>query len=218
MVAQTPIPGARCGARKRDGHSCMNWPRKGRTRCKFHGGNWNPETVNRTIKNWRPSLQVRMAHAALRRALGIPPPSLNNLLPKLPPKTVAQMKDELVAKIEFIEEGMVEAGVMPGRAVVGTRDPGSLTMPELLGEVGQLSLMKLHHLLSKDREIRDTREDSATYGQIVKPMDLRVERFESELAQGCLKIFVRVAEVELRGRTNDKLSEILAAINESEEL
>jgi hypothetical protein len=49
-------------------------------------------------------------------------------------------------------------------------------------------------------------------------MDLRVERFESELAQGCLKIFVRVAEVELRGRTNDKLSEILAAINESEEL
>jgi hypothetical protein len=81
-------------------------------------------------------------------------------------------------------------------ALVGVRPTSELTRPELLAEIGALALGKLRMLLLKERQTDDT----------------RVERFELDLALGVAKLFSRVSENTLHSQRNDKLAEILAAI------
>jgi len=63
-------------------------------------------------------------------------------------------------------------------------------------------------MLLKDRETRD--DD----GNIVRPMDGRVERLELDLALGAAKLFARVSESALCTQGSEKLQEILEAIGD----
>jgi hypothetical protein len=103
-------------------------------------------------------------------------------------------KAEAIAAINRHEAEAREAGLLP--ALIGVRPASELTRPELLGEIGVLALAKLRHLLLKERQTDDT----------------RVERFEFDLALGVAKLFSRVSENTLHSQRNDKLAEILAAI------
>jgi hypothetical protein len=190
----------------------MRYPLKNRKRCRLHGG-----VAPQNKRNVGPSHAAIAAWNAFRRAQGLPPPQLKNLQPKPPRPTVKEMKMQAVEKIDWFEDEAKKQNLIPrDNAAVGVRPSSELTMPELLGEVGALAFAKLRTLLLKDREIRDGNPDSPTYGEIIKTMDIKVERFEADLAMGSAKLFARVAETSLRPSGNDKLQEILDAINKAE--
>jgi hypothetical protein len=117
------------------------------------------------------------------------------------------VKAEAVEAIDRFAAEASAAGLMPPETWKGfPRDAATMTLPELLAEIGTLALGKLRALLLKDREIRD--DD----GNIVCPMEGRVERLELDLALGAAKLFARVSESALSTQGSDKLQEILEAI------
>lgn len=117
------------------------------------------------------------------------------------------MKEKALAEMDWFEDTAKELGLypVPGTALAPLSE---FTMPELLGDVGRLAFLKLRELLLKDREVRDPKT-----GEILRPMDVRTERLELDLALGAAKLFARVSESALRTQGNDRLAEILDAIH-----
>jgi len=203
-----------CGAvlwQSKGGGLCTQRPLPGRTRCKWHGGRggWFGYQKRRRWDHLVPALK---AAAARRRELGLSLPNYRKKKEEAQTAPqrgdLAAMKEKALGEIDWFEETAKELGLMPvpGTALAPLSD---FTMPELLGDVGRLAFEKLRELLLKDREVRDEK------GKILRPMDIRTERLEMELALGAAKLFARVSESALKTQGNDRLAEILDAIHKS---
>ena len=121
---------------------------------------------------------------------------------------VLSEKERALSDIEWFEDELAAEGRIAARGEALPAIPlDKMTLPELTYEAGTLAIRKLVSMLRKDREIRNPD------GSIMRPMDVRTERLEMDLAQGTAKIFMRVHEAALRGQQNDKLQQILDAMN-----
>jgi hypothetical protein len=191
----------RCGARRRHDMTkrCRMWARKGRTRCRHHGGNWVPSFHKRNTVPMRQAVALKQQ---MLRSWGI------------------RWKDACRPVTAKEAIGIMEDAVERTDLVISTLPPlVESDRPDAEKSAGELLNEGLHVglILGRDvcRAAAKHLEKIEAAGIMLYGEDLKVLRLGTDTAGWLVRAGVRVVEGEFRGRRDDVLGKLLAQIAEA---